>query len=290
MQLWENNPNHTPVNQMDASVRVIQAEYNMIQQSNQCGQHMVTSYHDDLRKKLNCHIRVSEMRGDLHFSHAEMEAPAMVEGRYWLMMCGGKSDFTAKWPVPSVMQAVIDHFKGRIQFVQGGVASDHHPKLTGVIDMVGKTNIREMLNLIRLSSGVVTPISFAMHASAAMPMVNNAIRPCVVLAGGREPRSWEAYSGHAYLDRVGMLQCCESGACWKNKALVDGQPAQWDTCENVEAVDITGQKFPKCISTISAAEIIQHIERYLDPMYRVPNLIQIDAPKGKAKQLAAVVA
>jgi len=49
-------------------------------------------------------------------------------------------------------------------------------------------------------------------------------RPCVVIAGGREPPHWEAYPTHAFLHTVGTLACCLTGGCWRSRtrALGDG--------------------------------------------------------------------
>lgn len=277
-EIWAHNPYITKIDASDPTARIIHAEYDMVNRSNQCGQHMISAYHDWFSRKLNCSIKLTEFRGDLHFSPHEVNAEPRVAGDYWVIDSGGKNDFTTKWPIPSVMQAVVDHFAGRLQFVQiGTTAPDVHPKLSGVVDLIGQTTMREVLNLIRMSSGVITPISFPMHASAAIPMGDGSIRPCVVIAGGREPRTWEAYPGHAYLDRVGKLPCCATGACWKNKT---GGTAG-DSCNETE--NVMGQAFPKCITSITAQDIIREVETYLSPSAKVPDvpLIQIAATKQK---------
>ena len=33
-------------------------------------------------------------------------------------------------------------------------------------------------------------------------------RPCVVVAGGREPAHWEAYPDHQFIHNNGALRCC----------------------------------------------------------------------------------
>src|SRR5438046_10217921 len=51
-------------------------------------------------------------------------------------------------------------------------------------------------------------------------------RPCVVLAGGREPAHWEAYPDHQFIHTNGALPCCASGGCWEDRTvpLRDGGP------------------------------------------------------------------
>jgi hypothetical protein len=41
-------------------------------------------------------------------------------------------------------------------------------------------------------------------------------KPCVTIAGGREPDTFERYPNHRYLDNVGALPCCAKRACWHN--------------------------------------------------------------------------
>ena len=69
-------------------------------------------------------------------------------------MAGGKYDFTAKWWDPASFQAVVDHFRDRITFVQCGEAGHWHPRLTGVMDLVGKTTLREFIRLVYHAEGV----------------------------------------------------------------------------------------------------------------------------------------
>ena len=66
---------------------------------------------------------------------------------FWIIVAGGKYDFTAKWWDPRRFQQVVDHFAGRIQFVQCGEANHWHPRLRGVIDLVGKTDLRQFIRL-----------------------------------------------------------------------------------------------------------------------------------------------
>ena len=104
-------------------------------------------------------------------------------GRFWIMMAGGKFDFTAKWWNPAWYQRVVDHFRGRIQFVQCGEAQHWHPQLDGVINLVGKTDIRQFVRLMYHADGVVCPVTFAMHlaaagsATASLPSTNFSAKP-----------------------------------------------------------------------------------------------------------------
>ena len=108
---------------------------------------------------------------------------------FWVVVAGGKFDVTIKWWERSRFQSVVDHFRDKIQFVQVGDFGHHHPRLRGVIDFRGQTDLRQLIRLIYHAHGVLCPVTAVMHLAAAVPYkhIPGAHRPCVVVAGGREP-------------------------------------------------------------------------------------------------------
>ena len=56
-------------------------------------------------------------------------------------------------------------------------------------------------------------------------------RPCVVIAGGREPAHWEMYPHHQYISNNGTLSCCQEGGCWKSRCQTVGDRDPKDTHE-----------------------------------------------------------
>src|SRR5205807_1627752 len=126
--------------------------------------------------------------------------------------------FTLKqWPVEHYQQ-VVDHFRGNVSFVQVGSAEHDHPKLDGVIDLVDRTNTRQLMRLTYHADGGLGPITFLQHLCAAFE------KPYVALLGGREPVSWVQYPLQTTLHTLGKLPCCRTKACWKSRvvALHDG--------------------------------------------------------------------
>jgi hypothetical protein len=101
-----------------------------------------------------------------------------------------------------------------------------------------------------------------MHLAAAIEtregMPKN--RPCVVIAGGREPPHWEAYPHHQFIHTVGALRCCDNGGCWKSRTipLGDGDPKDHP---NSLCVDVVGS-LPRCMDMVTADEAIRRIESY----------------------------
>ena len=214
---------------------------------------------------------------------------------FWIIVAGGKRDFTIKWWDVRRWQAVVDHFRGRIQFVQVGEAGHHHPALSGVIDLRGKADLRQLVRLVYHAQGVLCPVTSLMHLAAAVPMKGARAsspqsrngngnhpspqnRPCVVVAGGREPPHWEAYPHHQFIHTNGQLLCCDHGGCWKARTvpLGDGDekdaPSQLcvDVVPSGQAADTQHSTFttqpppplPRCMDMITAEEVILRIEGY----------------------------
>lgn len=181
---------------------------------------------------------------------------------FWIIVAGGKFDYTIKWWDWHRYQQVVDFFRGKILFVQVGENGHYHPALDGVIDLRGKTDLRQLVRLVYHSRGIVGPVSLIMHLAAAIEvapgMPKN--RPCVVIAGGREPPHWEAYPHHQFIHTVGSLWCCDNGGCWKSRTSPLGDGRSGDQPENL-CVEVIN-KLPRCMDMITAAEVIRRIESY----------------------------
>lgn len=273
-QLWENNPYLTPLSEEDPEVRVIPMHYDLIHQSNEGAHHFIHGYVRHLEEALGLRIPVTKFRGDIHLSSLEKswmnqveEEPICWKEEFWILMAGGKYDFTAKWWDPSRYQDVVDHFAGRIQFVQCGEDRHFHPRLHGVIDLIGKTDIRQFTRLMHHASGVICPVTFAMHLAAAVEVKPGRPqnRACVVVAGGREPSQWEKYPHHRFLETNGALMCCDNGGCWKSRCQPIGDGDEKDQPEHlcVEPVKTTsGIVLPMCMDLITTGDVIRAVELY----------------------------
>jgi ADP-heptose:LPS heptosyltransferase len=265
-QLWENNPHITALRPDDPAVELIECHYPLIHRSNQEPWHFLHAFTDFLNHKLDLRIKPTAFRGDIHLSALEKSWMSQVQEitrepvHFWIVCAGGKYDYTIKWWDYARYQAVVDEFRGRILFVQVGELEHHHPPLDGVIDLRGKTDLRQLIRLVYHSQGVLAPVSLLMHLAAAVEvrpgMPKN--RPCVVVAGGREPPHWEAYPHHQFIHTVGALPCCDNGGCWKSRVtqLGDGDPKDKDLCVDV----IRG--LPRCMDMITAETVVQRIEFY----------------------------
>lgn len=272
--LWEYSPYITPLSEDDSEVEVIDCHYPLIHQSNQLPYHFIHAFRLFLSEKLGREIRPHAFKGDIHLSEQEKGWMSQVEEtqgagtRFWIVVAGGKMDFTAKWWDPARAQAVVNHFKDRILFVQcGAEGSNHnHKRLQNVLDLTGKTDLRQMVRLMYHADGVICPVTMFMHLAAAVETKPQRPknRPCVVIAGGREPSHWEAYPHHAYLHTLGMLPCCDNGGCWKSRVVPLGDGDDKDKSLCLRPVKRpNGVVLPQCLEMIRVHDVIQSIEKYL---------------------------
>lgn len=271
--IWENNPYLTHLDEKSPGVEVIQMEYPLIHQSNKGPWHFIHGFRMFLEEKLNIKIPVTTYWGDIHISDQEKGWISQIEemgikDRFWIIMAGGKTDYTCKWSNPFYYQRIIDHFKGKITFVQCGEKHHFHPPLNGVVNLIGKTDLRQFIRLIYHSSGVLCPVTFAMHAAAAIEMKYKPPkhRPCVVVAGGREPTQWEAYPHHRYISMCGALDCCDEGGCWTSRCQKVGDGDDKDVKNMCKyPIPITESlSIPKCMAMIKPEDIIRQIEYYYE--------------------------
>jgi len=266
--LWEHNPHITPLSDDDPEVEALDCTYPLIDRCNETPYHCLHGFVEFLNERLGLNVRPTAFKGDIHLSPQEKAWSSQVyevTGRdipFWIVAAGGKYDVTIKWWATERYQAVIDHFRDRVQFVQVGQWAHHHPKLEGVIDLRGQTTLRELVRLVYHAQGVLCPVTALMHLAAAVEVKGDAAanRPCMVVAGAREPAHWETYPGHQFIHNNGALTCGGKGGCWKDRAvpLGDGDPRDRPQCRCVDVVD----GLPRCMELIRPDEVIRRSELY----------------------------
>lgn len=246
--IWENNPYITKFTEKEADI-VLDLEYPLIHQSNNCGRHFIFGFKEFIEKELEITFELSKFSCDLHLSKEEISWMNQVQesigytGKYWIINCGSKSDFPLKqWDI-NRWQEVIDKLKHKITFVQVGAKEHKHKPLDGVIDLVGKTDLRQLFRLCYHSEGALTHVSMLLHTMSVWG------KPCVCIAGGRESSHWESYNDTIYLDTIGQLSCCLHGGCWKSKER--------------ECLDMIDDQ-PRCMKLITVDDVVRSIERYYD--------------------------
>jgi len=270
-EIWEHNPYITKLNAKDSDVKTLHMDYPLIHQSNEGQYHFIHGFRMDLEEKLGIDIPSTKFKPDIHISDEEKSWISQVEEMgikddFWVIFAGGKYDFTAKFWNPASYQKVVDHFKGKVTFCQIGDKGHWHPPLNGVVNLIEKTDLRQLIRLIYHSIGVVCPVTFGMHAAAAIEMKKTPPmhRPCVVISGGREPVQWEAYPHHRFLSVNGCLDCCDNGGCWKSRCQKVGDGDEKDEKELcIYPVKLKNKlHIPRCMNMIKPEDVIRNIELY----------------------------
>jgi ADP-heptose:LPS heptosyltransferase len=276
--VWENNPFVSPVSADDPGVTVFQCDCPLIHESNTAPYHYIHAFTQHLAQGLDVHIKPRHFHGHIVLGEEERSWGSRIwelagtDLPFWLIVSGGKHDFTNKWWSAARWQRVVDHFKGRILFVQVGEKDHCHPALKGVLDLRGETSVRQLIRLTYHSQGVTCGVTSLMHLAAAVPFPPEkpGLRPCVVVAGGREPAHWEEYPGHQYLHTIGALPCCTHGGCWKSRTVArhDGCEQDSSLCEHPvhestpHPDDERQGSLPKCMDMISWRQVASAIGSY----------------------------
>ncbi len=266
--LWTNNSFITALSDDDPEAEKIDCTYPLINQSNQTPYHCLHGFVEFFNNYLGLNIKPTAFKGDIHLSEREKTWYSQVHeltGQdipFWIIAAGGKYDLTIKWWESSRYQEVVNYFRGKVQFVQVGQYGHHHPKVDGAIDLRGQTTLRELIRLVYHSQGVLCSITALMHLAAAVETMRGRPpnRPCVVVAGGREPTHWEAYPHHQFIHTIGALPCCASGGCWRDRIVRLRDGDKRDRPQNL-CVDIT-HEIPHCMDLIKPQDVVRRIEGY----------------------------
>jgi ADP-heptose:LPS heptosyltransferase len=274
-ELWDNNPYlDRDITQANADL-VLKAEYPIVDHINGRPWHFIHGFRLFLEDKLGVQIQQGFFKGDIHLHEAEkhlvmsqVQSIIGTDTPYWLLNAGVKDDYTNKGWEFARFQQVVDRLRGHVLFVQVGERGHGHPNLSGVLDLRGRTTTRDLIRLVYHSSGALTPVSFLMHLAAAVPTRTTKClksRPCVVIAGGREPPQWEAYPWHQFLHTCGTMDCCAVGGCWKSRIVELPVHPEHNTSLCVKPVKSeSGQMIPMCMDMITVEDVLRSIGLYLE--------------------------
>ena len=132
-------------------------------------------------------------------------------------------------------------------------AQEHlHPQLSGVIDLRGKTDHRQLIRLAWHARGGLGPVTYLQHLCAAWE------KPYICLLGGREPVTWTQYPLQHTLHTMGLLSCCRTAACWRSR-IEPSSERETSLCEQ----PVFGMQRPvaKCMALIRPSDVLQVLDR-----------------------------
>jgi ADP-heptose:LPS heptosyltransferase len=208
-----------------------------------------------MEKKIGLEIKKTGIRPELWISDLEKSWINQVittfdyHGPFWMLNAGRKPDNELKqyhrWQ--EVVALFNQRFKGKLKLVQIGHEAHIHPQLEGVLSLVGKTDLRQLIRLGYWAHGSVGPLSFQFVMSAAFE------QPYVVLAAGKEGVRWHIYPHGRYIYTNGALSCCAWDGCWLGG--VKG------VCKQLINHNGTNE-VPRCFSLIEPYQIVDSIELY----------------------------
>jgi ADP-heptose:LPS heptosyltransferase len=255
-ELWENNPRLTSLKEDDPEVEVFNITYDLINQSGWMGLHFSDAFRYDIEKKLGVPIKKTGIRPELWLSDEEKSWYNQVhcefndDSPFWILNAGRKQDNELKqyhrWQ--EVVNLFNKKFQGKVKLVQIGHQDHIHPPLKGVLSLVGKTSLRQLIRLGYWADGMVGPISFQFVMAAAFE------KPCVCVAGGKEGPRWQTYNWVRFINNVGCCPFAMADGCWKG--------GDSKTCENL--VEFNGKQIPKCFNMITPEEIVKAIYDYYE--------------------------
>jgi hypothetical protein len=111
-------------------------------------------------------------------------------------------------------QEVVDKFYPEYQFIQLGTQNDY--PLNNVIDLRGKTTVRETASILKNALLLVTHVGFMMHLARAVD------RSSVIIYGGREMPGQSGYSCFENIySPVECSPCWLHNTCPNNKKCMD---------------------------------------------------------------------
>lgn len=269
MDLWYNNPNIDRKVTEDTATQVVYADYPLYKKNNVLPYHFIHGFRKHLEDALQLPIEQGPFKVDIHLTEEEKDREWVnivlgTDKPYWIINASSKRDFTIKqWDV-SRYQEVINRTKDKILWVQTGYSKDSSSDLYDVIDLRGLTSIRQMCQLMYYASGVLTPVSFPMHLATMDTPLPNTKRPCVVVAGGREPSQWEAYTTHKFLHNCGCYPCNREGGCWMSRVSKLNDNTRHDNllCKMPTTTE-NGFSIAQCMKDITVDMVVEAINSYL---------------------------
>jgi ADP-heptose:LPS heptosyltransferase len=151
-----------------------------------------------------------------YIRNEEKEKAAWADG----MVAIQSSGLGGQWPMqnkqwyPERFQQVVNGLKARFKFIQLGSASD--APLNDVVDLRGKTNMRETAALLESCRLFIGNVGFMMHVARAVE------RPSIIVYGGREAPWQSGYSCNRNLySAVPCAPCWLFNKCDYNRTCMD---------------------------------------------------------------------
>ena len=183
--------------------------------------------------------------------------------KYAVVASGCKVDIPLKSWIHSRFQEVINRTK-HLNWKQIGLVKDdryphHQIAIDGAENLLGKTTLRQVFQLISKAKLVLGLISLPMLVASAFDV------PCVTIGGGLENPWYHSAENVHYLHTIGKLDCCKDHGCWRQVPYPGHNdspfPENW-ICKLPMVED--GLGYGSCMSMISADDVVNKIEKIIN--------------------------
>ena len=261
-EIWFNNPFLTRIDDNDPEAEVFDVSYDDINISGWNGLHFSDAFRNDIEKKVGVPVTKTGILPEIFLSDEEKGWINQVEvefgwkGAFWIINAGIKPDNELKkyhrWQ--EFADLFNEHFGHKIKLVQVGHEAHIHPELNGVLNLIGKTDMRQFIRLHYWAHGIITPISFPFVLAGAFE------KPHVVVAGGKEGVRWQAFPHGRYLHTNGALGCCSYDGCW----LGGGKGVCKDLVRVVDKKQLSHEQVPRCFEMIKPYQILDGVKMYYE--------------------------
>jgi ADP-heptose:LPS heptosyltransferase len=281
--VFDHNPNISHLDESDPDTYTILMHYPNYQIQDLYPVHFVHAFTEYLEETLRIPIPHGDTRPELFIAEYEKEERPFA-GPYWLVLAGGKADYTAKIVDTYNLREAIRQLPD-VQFVQIGSEGRQgdllhfQPRLNlpNVIDAVGTTDdFRKLIVLAYHAEGAICGVTGLHHVMAALG------KPCITLAGGREAVAWEKYPApNEYLDTFGELTCCEKTSCQCSRTvkLNDGSGGDERLCR-LPIIREDGTASAKCQTLLTKGRILSAFSRLQDNFLKLqathPPIVTVD--------------
>jgi len=263
-EIFSNNPYLTKMGSYDFPEKYSIGYTKGVQKSSFSGEHFTQAYYREVEEATNLKIKKTSFIPELFLTEDEknfslVQKKFNLPNKYWVINAGHKSCFPLKqWGFKKWELLLRYLTDAHLNIVQIGAKSEigdnthhTHPELYRAHSLVGKTSLRELIIIAYHSQGAICHVTFLMHVMAAFN------KPCVVIAGGREPKRWEMYHNHRYLDTIGYMKCCYDKGCWRSGTIgYDNGKIYNSLCFNY------GEEGGACMDLISEHTVLSSVLGY----------------------------
>jgi ADP-heptose:LPS heptosyltransferase len=187
-------------------------------------------------------------RPSLYPTSAEIEnAKVFFSGTILINAGWQECSQTKAWP----HWGELVHLMPEETFVQIGAIGGRNFSIDvpGVVDMRGKTSLRQMIAAAAVCKAIVSPASAIVHMGAAFG------RPTVCIIGAREAAKLTEYR-----NLVHMKNCCPNGIFTANRACMKFRIGDDDPRKCFHNTGV----FPDCMAAITAEEVASKLKEVID--------------------------